>query len=264
MEFTNLKQKLVKVEMVDQICMLTINHPPVNALNAEVIEELDQAIQRIRGEKGCRALIITGSGDKAFVAGADIKEFTSLDKEKAIQLSKKGQRIFANLAELEIPVLSAIQGYVLGGGLELALSCDIRVADDSAVFGLPEVGLGILPGYGGTQRLTRLIGTGKAKLLILSGEKFNAEEALQLGIIEKLVPKGQALPTVISLAKSIANKAPISVNKAKKAIDAASFLELEKGLELEAEMFGELCETEDKKEGVRAFLEKDRPIFTGK
>ena len=205
-----------------RIAILTINHPPVNALNAEVLEELDQAIQRIREGNGCRALIITGSGDKAFVAGADIKEFTGLDKEKAIALAKDGQRIFTNIAELEIPVISAIQGYVLGGGLELALSCDIRVADDSAVFGLPEVGLGILPGYGGTQRLTRLIGAGKAKLLILSGEKFSAEEALQFGIIEKLVPKGQALPTALSLAKTIANKGPIAVSKAKKAIDAAS------------------------------------------
>ncbi|MCQ6280932.1 enoyl-CoA hydratase/isomerase family protein [Bacillus sp. EB600] len=252
------------MEMVDQIGILTINHPPVNALNADVMEELDQAINRIREEKGCRALIITGSGDKAFVAGADIKEFTGLDQEKAIALSKKGQRIFTNIAELEIPVISAIQGYVLGGGLELALSCDIRVADDSAVFGLPEVGLGIIPGYGGTQRLTRLIGAGKAKLLILSGEKFSAEEALQFGIIEKLVPKGQALPTAISLAKTITNMAPIAVSKAKKAIDATGLQELEKGLKMEAKFFGELCETEDKKEGVRAFLEKDRPVFTGR
>ena len=146
MNSTNVKKNLVKVEMVDQIGILTINHPPVNALNVEVMEKLDQAIKRIREEKGCRALIITGSGDKAFVAGADIKEFTGLDKEKAIALSNEGQRIFTNIAELEIPVINVIQGYVLGGGLELALTCDIRVADDSAVFGLPEVGLGILPG----------------------------------------------------------------------------------------------------------------------
>ncbi|WML53413.1 enoyl-CoA hydratase-related protein [Neobacillus sp. PS3-12] len=264
MVFTNLKQKLVKVKMEDQIGMLTINHPPVNALNAEVMEELDQAIKRIREEKGCRALIIAGSGDRAFVAGADIKEFIGLDKEKAIALCHKGQKIFTNIADLEMPVICAIQGYVLGAGLELALSCDIRVADSSAFFGLPEVGLGILPGYGGTQRLTRLIGAGKAKLLILSGEKFSAEEALQFGIIEKLVSEGQVLPTAIALAKTIFNKAPIAVSKAKKAIDVASFLELEKGLKREAELFGELCETEDKKEGVRAFLEKDRPVFTGK
>ncbi len=264
MNFTNSKQSLVKVEMVNQIGILTINHPPVNALNVEVMKKLDQAIKRIREEKECRALIITGSGDKAFVAGADIKELTGLDKEKAIAFSNEGQRIFTNIAELEMPVINVIQGYVLGGGLELALSCDIRVADDSAVFGLPEVGLGLLPAYGGTQRLTRLIGVGKAKLLILSGEKFSAEEALQFGIIEKLVPRGQALPTAISLAKSIANKAPIAVSKAKKAIDATHLLELEKGLKLEAEFFGELCETEDKKEGIRAFLEKDRPVFTGK
>jgi enoyl-CoA hydratase/carnithine racemase len=264
MEYTNLEQKLVKIEVKDQIVILTIDHPPVNALNADVMEELDLAISRIGEEKECRALIITGLGDKAFVAGADIKEFTGLDKAKAIRLSEKGQRIFTKIADLEMPVICAIKGYVLGAGLELALSCDIRIADDSAVFGLPEVGLGIIPGYGGTQRLTRLIGAGKAKLVIFSGDKFTAEEALQLGMIEKWVPKGQALPAAISLAKTIIKKAPIAVRKAKKAINSASFLEIESGFVMEAGFLGDLCETEDKAEGVRAFLEKDSPVFTGK
>jgi enoyl-CoA hydratase/carnithine racemase len=187
MEFTNLKQKLVKVEVVDQIIVLTIDHPPVNALNADAIQELDQAIERIRKENNCRALIITGSGDKSFVAGADIKEFTSLDKEKAIRLSEKGQAIFTKIADLEMPVICAIKGYVLGAGFELALACDIRIADDS-----------------------------------------------------------------------------MAVRKAKKAIDSAAILEMTSGFSMEAHFFGELCETEDKDEGVRAFLDKDNPVFTGK
>lgn len=264
MEFTNLKQKLVKIDVVDQIIILTIDHPPVNALSADVMEELDLAISSIREEKDCRALIITGSGDKSFVAGADIKEFTGLDKAKAIKLSEKGQKIFTKIADLELPVICAIKGYVLGAGLELALSCDFRIADDSAVFGLPEVGLGVISGYGGTQRLTRLIGAGKAKLVILSGEKFSAEEAFQLGMIEILVPKGQALPAAISLAKTITKKAPIAIRKAKKAIDSACLIESESGFGMEAAFFGDLCETEDKVEGVRAFLEKDNPVFTGR
>ena len=261
MKFINLKQNLVKIEMVDQIIILTIDHPPVNALNADVMDELDQTINRIQKVKECRALVMTGSGDKAFVAGADIKEFTSLDKAKAIRLSEKGQKIFTKIADLEMPVICAIKGYVLGGGLELALSCDIRIADDSAVFGLPEVGLGLIPGYGGTQRLTRLIGAGRAKLVIFSGEKFSAEEALQLGIIEKLVPKGQALPAAISLAKTIKKNAPLAVRKAKKAIDSSDVLSNENGFSLEVGLFGGLCETEDKNEGVRAFLEKKESCF---
>lgn len=241
--------------------IVTIDSPPVNALEQQVLDELDQIVTNM--PKDVDVVIITGAGGKAFVAGADIKDFPELKKETGIELVKKGQRIFDKIAALEQPVIAAIDGFALGGGLELALACDIRIASKRSKVGFPEVNLGILPGYGGTQRLPRLIGPGKAKQLIFSGDPLSAEEAKQAGILEE-VTEDSPMEKAKELAETIAKRAPLGVRKAKKAIDEGLNTTLEEGLHIEAVAFGELCDTEDKNEGVAAFFEKRQPNFSRK
>ncbi|PWA12864.1 enoyl-CoA hydratase [Pueribacillus theae] len=241
--------------------IVTIDSPPVNALEQQVLDELDQIVTNM--PKDVDVVIVTGAGGKAFVAGADIKDFPELKKETGIELVKKGQRIFDKIAALEQPVIAAIDGFALGGGLELALACDIRIASKRSKVGFPEVNLGILPGYGGTQRLPRLIGPGKAKQLIFSGDPLSAEEAKQAGILEE-VTEDSPMEKAKELAETIAKRAPLGVRKAKKAIDEGLNTTLEEGLHIEAVAFGELCDTEDKNEGVAAFFEKRQPNFSRK
>lgn len=241
--------------------IVTIDSPPVNALEQQVLDELDQIVTNM--PKDVDVVIVTGAGGKAFVAGADIKDFPELKKETGIELVKKGQRIFDKIAALEQPVIAAIDGFALGGGLELALACDIRIASKRSKVGFPEVNLGILPGYGGTQRLPRLIGPGKAKQLIFSGDPLSAEEAKQVGILEE-VTEDSPMEKAKELAETIAKRAPLGVRKAKKAIDEGLNTTLEEGLHIEAVAFGELCDTEDKNEGVAAFFEKRQPNFSRK
>lgn len=253
----------VRIEREGDVATLTISNPPMNILNAEVLKELDQAISEISQDGSVRALIITGEGDRAFVAGAEISEFLGLDAESAPALLRRGKEIFRQLEQLKIPVIAAINGYALGGGLELALACDIRIAGTKAKLGLPEVKLGIVPGYGGTQRLTRLAGPGTAKELIFTGRMMDAAEAQQRGIVEVLAD-GNIVVVAKKLAETITKNAPLAVSAAKRAIDEGAALSLDDALRLETEVCGPLFGSEDMRAGAMAFLEKRQAQFTGR
>lgn len=243
------------------IAALTINRPKkLNALNRAVLNDLDSVMDHINNNPDIRALMIRGAGDKAFVAGADILELTDLDRESGRNASQKGQQVFRKIEQCSKPVVALIHGYALGGGAELALACHIRIATPGAVFGLPEVSLGLIPGYGGTQRLPRIIGKAKAFEFILSGGQIKAEEAKELGLVNMIVEDDTTIEGKNLLEKILKN-GPIAISKAIEAINSAYS---EKGFETEAKLFGELCETEDAKEGTTAFLEKRSPEFTGK
>lgn len=256
--------KLVELEIRDRLAIITINNPPVNPLTKEVLIELENTVDELSGSEDVWALIITGAGKKAFVAGADIRQFPHLKQEEGRKMAEWGQQIFDKIAALKMPVIAAINGFALGGGCELAMACDIRVAAENAKLGQPEVNLGVMPGYGGTQRLPRLVGLGKAKELIFSGETIDAAEAYRIGLVDRLVPQGRALEEAIKLAEVILTRAPIAVRLAKEAIDKGWELPLREGQELEARLFGLTMDTEDKNEGATAFLEKRAATFRGK
>ncbi|WP_062447947.1 enoyl-CoA hydratase/isomerase family protein [Thalassobacillus devorans] len=255
---------LIQYSCGGEIAKVTIHNPPLNVLTDELLTELDKAVSDILQEESTRAMILTGTGKKAFVAGADINQFSVLTKETGKELVDKGKRIFNKIANAKFPVICAMNGLTLGGGLELALACDIRIAEENVKMGLPETGLGILPGYAGTQRLTRLIGPGKAKQMIFTGVTFSAVEAHQVGLIEKIVPNGEAYIEGMKIAEQILMKGPVAIACAKNAIDNGIDMPLADGQRLESDYFGELCETEDMQEGVKAFKEKRKPTFLGK
>lgn len=239
----------------DDIAIITINRPRAfNSVNSEVLDAVDKILDGFEAEMP-RAVILTGAGEKAFIAGADIQEMAPMGPLEATNYSRKAHRILARLAGLPVPVIAAINGHTLGGGLEFALSCDIRVAAENATFGFPEVTLGIIPGWGGTQRLQRLIGAGKALELILTGKRIKAPEAHTLGIIERLVEPGKALESALALAREIPG-ARVAIANAKKAITQGSF-------EVEALAFGQCFATKDQKEGMTAFSEKRTAQFMG-
>ncbi|WP_371802188.1 enoyl-CoA hydratase-related protein [Candidatus Lokiarchaeum ossiferum] len=257
----DLKNIIYKEE--DFIGFLSINRPKaMNALNMAVLDELSMLIEKIQAENRIRALIITGEG-KAFVAGADVSEIKELPKEEGRRIANKGSTIFRRIELLNLPVIAAVNGFALGGGLELALSCDIRIASLKAQFGLPEVGLGIIPGYGGTQRLPRLIGEGLAKEMIFTGAMVNAEKALQIGLVNNLVSAEKLMETAIALAQKILRQGPIAVRCAKRAIDQGMNTTLEDGLKIENDQFTRCYATNDQREGMSAFLEKRKANFTG-
>jgi enoyl-CoA hydratase len=258
------KLSFVTYEITDFISTLTIDHPPLNVLSDELLNEMNVVIDEILRNEECRALIVRAKGEKAFVVGADINQFSTLDEVSGKALVEKGKKIFDKLAGTPFPVICAINGLALGGGLEMALACDIRIAEQKAKMGLPETGLGILPGYGGTQRLARLIGSGKAKELIFTGTAISAEEAYEYGLVEKVVSDGESLKASLALAEQIASKAPKAISKAKAAIDRGLEVSLAEGQEIESDSFAELCQTEDMQEGVNAFKEKRKAIFTRK
>lgn len=257
------QRELVTLEIEEKMAIITIDNPPVNALTKTAMDELQTVLFDLRKSKRVRVVIITGTGEKAFVAGADIKQFTDLDYQAGVELVSVGQEIFNEIEALDIPVLCAMNGLALGAGCELALACDIRIAEEHIKIGLPEVSLGIIPGYGGTQRLPRLIGMGKAKEMIYSGEPLRVEEAYAFGLVERIVPKGESLQHAKQLAKKIITRAPLAVSKAKKSINEGIELSLKDGLGLEAELFGQLCNSKDKNEGAQAFLNKREPRFIG-
>lgn len=261
MEFNN-----ILFEKGDGWALVTIQRPKaMNALNRETLAELAQAINWVEQEESVRVLIITGAGDKAFVAGADIGELKELSSAAvAEELAVKGQALFTRIEELSKPVIMAIGGYALGGGCELAMSGDILLASERALFGQPEVNLGVIPGYGGTQRLARLVGKSTAKYLCLTGDMISAEEALRLGLVQKVVPHEQLLDEAKQLAAQLAKKAPIAMAYIKKAINLGTEENLQAGLQLEAALFGLSFDTEDRNEGMSAFLEKRKPHFRGK
>jgi len=243
------------------ICTLTINRPDkLNALNSKVLDELDEAVDAIQENYKVNALIISGAGEKAFVAGADIKELSSLDPVSGEKVSEKGQRIFQKIEDLTIPVIAAVNGYALGGGCELAMACHLRIASDNAALGLPEVSLGLIPGYGGTQRLTRLAGRAKALEYIMTGRQVKADEAFEVGLVNQVTESDPVEEAKAMLAK-ILKQGPVAI---KNAILAVKEADSDHGYETEARLFGELCGTADFKEGTGAFLEKRKPNFSGK
>lgn len=244
------------------IAILTINRPKkLNALNNELLDELKKVTDFVEESNEVKALIITGAGDKAFVAGADIKELSSLNSRTGEELSLKGQQIFLGFETCSKPVIAVVNGYALGGGAELAMACHIRIATKNAVFGLPEVSLGLIPGYGGTQRLPQLVGKSKAMEMILTGTQVNADEAKALGLVNDVYESGEVLDQAKELARKMIKNAPIALSNAIKSVNAAY---LTTGYAIEAENFGQLCETDDFAEGTTAFLEKRKADFKGK
>ena len=249
----------------DRVALLTVNRPEkLNALSAAVILELRDAFERVAADPEIRAAIVTGAGEKAFVAGADIAELEQLSGPEARAFALRGQQAFRRLETSGKPSVAAVNGYALGGGLELAMACTVRFAAENARLGQPEVKLGIVPGYGGTQRLPRLVGRGRAMELLLSGEPVTAAEAHRIGLVNAVVPQAELLGYSRAwLAKVLAN-GPLAVALAMEAVDAGLNTGLEEGLRLEAAAFGLSAATEDRREGTRAFLEKRRPVFAGK
>lgn len=246
------------------ILTLTINRPDkLNALNRDVFKDLNRALDEIEANPAIRSVIITGAGPKAFVAGADISEFNALDKTGAIQLARGGQDTFARIENSGKPIVAAVNGFALGGGCELAMSCHFRLAADTARFGQPEVNLGLIPGYGGTQRLVQLIGKGRALEFLMSAGMISATEALQWGLVNKVTTADTLLEETRKLLGTINTKAPLAIAGCIKSANAV-FDETKNGYALEVEEFGNLFVSEDMKEGVAAFLEKRKAVFTGK
>lgn len=255
---------MVELRKEDQVAVLTINNPPVNALNSRVMAELLQNLEELAGDDGVRVLIVTGAGDRAFVAGADIKEFPGLFQGRAGlagQFALAGHKMFNALDNFPRPTIAAVNGLALGGGCELALACDLRVAADTAQFGLPEIKLGLFPGGGGTQRLPRLIGEARAKELMYLGEPITAGEALQIGLVNRVVPAGQLVEETMKLAGKLASRPGVALNLIKQAVDRGLQVSLEEGLKIEADLFDRVFLTEDVQEGVNAFLEKRKAEF---
>ncbi len=243
----------------------TITRPEaMNALNAQVFTGLELLVGWIEAQTDVRVLVITGAGEKAFVAGADIREFSELGAPEGSALSRRGQKLFSRLEALSIPVIAAVNGFALGGGLELALACDFIYASENAKFGLPECTLGLMPGYGGTVRLPRRIGAARALEMSVTGSMLTSLEAAQCGLVNRVVPPDQLLPTVLEVAKTIGLRAPIAVGQIKKSIHESQDLTIQESFEKESRFFGELFVTADKAEGVSAFLEKRKAAFKGK
>ena len=258
----------VSTERDGRVAVVTIDHPPVNALSAPLLEELEAEIDALDRDEGVRAVVLKGAGERAFVAGADISEFPSL-REAAAEAQEQGsargiQKLGARMDKARTPFVAAIHGFCLGGGLELAMCCDIRVASEDAQLGQPEIKLGLIPGGGGTQRLPRLVGLGRAMLLNLTGDFVDARKAYEWGLVEKVVPRGEELASALEIARTIAARSPVSVGVLRELARTTRDLALEEGLRREAEGFGRCLESEDGAEGVAAFLEKREPRFTGR
>jgi enoyl-CoA hydratase len=258
----NYENIIVKKEK--NIGWITVNRPKVlNALNRKTLDELERAFYEFENDPEIRVFIITGSGEKAFIAGADINELELLSPVEALQLMNYGQRVFGILEQITTPSIAAVNGYALGGGCELAMACDLRVASSSAKFGQPEIKLGNIPGWGGIQRLLRYIGVVKAKELVYTGKFITADEALRIGLVNKVVPAEELLKEARELAQEIADRAPVAVKIAKTIFDKGTDTNLLTGLLLEAFGVALCCSTHDQKEAVRAFLEKRKPIYSG-
>ena len=244
--------------------ILTINRPQqLNSLNLETIAEIDEMLDSLIYKKNIRSLIITGAGDKAFVAGADIKQLEHLDAFGAQELSQKGNKVFSKLATLPFPVIAAVNGFALGGGLELALACDIRLASENASFSLPEAALGVCPGWGGTQRLARVVGTGYAAEMMFSGSRIDAVKGLQIGLVNAVHSQEELLDVAKKLASKIGRNGPIAVGAIKRAMYTGLQTNLQEGLEIEAKEFSLLFNTKDAKAGLKAFSNKEKYEYTG-
>ena len=238
--------------------VVTIDRPKaLNALNSTVLDELRQAFEAMDRET-VRCVVITGSGEKSFVAGADIGEMSNLTQGEAEAFGKKGNDLFRMIETFPVPVIAAVNGYALGGGCELALCCDIRICSDNAQFGQPEVGLGITPGFGGTQRLVRAVGPGRAKEMIYTARSIKADDALRVGLVNAVYPQAELMPAAMKLAGTIAKNAPIAVRACKKAINEGTQVDMDSAIVIEEKLFGSCFETADQREGMQAFLEKHK------
>ncbi|MBQ7144765.1 MAG: enoyl-CoA hydratase/isomerase family protein [Oscillospiraceae bacterium] len=248
----------IQLEQEGHVGILTVNRPKaLNALNSEVLSELVEVLDNLDTNE-IRCLIVTGAGDKSFVAGADIAEMSTLSKEEGEEFGRLGNKAFRKIEVLPIPVIAAVNGFALGGGNELAMSCDIRLCAENAVFGQPEVGLGITPGFGGTQRLARLVSPGYAKQLVYSAKNIKAPEAFRIGLVNAVYPQEELMPAAKKLAAAIADAAPIAVRASKKAINEGLEQPMDEAIETEAKAFGSCFATEDQRAGMKAFLNKEK------
>jgi enoyl-CoA hydratase len=255
----------ILLEIREPLAIITLNRPKVlNALNRATFHELETAFTELAASDSIRAILITGAGERAFAAGADIQELTHLSATEGQQLSARGQRVFDLIESCGKPVIACINGFALGGGCELAMACTFRIASETAKLGQPEVKLGLLPGYGGSQRLPRLIGKGAALKLLLTGEIISATEAHRLGLVDEVAPAAELLPRAEKLALAIAANAPLAVRHTLASVHAGYDLPLRRALDLEAAFFGLCCATEDKAEGTNAFLEKRPAVWKGR
>lgn len=250
--------EFITYETKGMVGIITINRPKaLNALNSQVLDELNETIDNV-DQNEIRCLILTGQGEKSFVAGADIGEMSTLTKAEGEAFGKKGNDVFRKLETFPLPVIAAINGFALGGGCEIAMSCDIRICSDNAVFGQPEVGLGITPGFGGTQRLARIVNVGMAKQIIYSARNIKADEALRIGLVNAVYPLPELMPAAEKLAGTIAKNAPIAVRNCKKAINEGLQTDMDKAIVIEEKLFGDCFETEDQKYGMAFFLDKNK------
>jgi enoyl-CoA hydratase len=258
-------QENLLVERRDRVAVITVSRPDkLNALNAATLRQMDAALDVLRGDPEIGGVVITGAGPKAFVAGADIAELPAGDVVAGMALARTGQAVFDRIERSGKPVIAAVNGFALGGGLELALACHVRVASDNARFGAPEVKLGLMCGYGGTQRLPRLVGRGRALEMLLTGEAIDAQEALRIGLVSRVVPLATLVQDAESLARAMAANGPLAVRCTLDAVRAGADMPLAAGEAHEAALFASLCATDDMKEGTRAFLEKRPARFQGK
>lgn len=257
--------KYIIYEKNEGVATITLNRPEaLNAFSKEVVEEILHALEDVKTDEAVRVLVFTGAGEKAFSAGADIKAMVGMTALKARELSFMGEKLCVGLENLEKPVIAAINGYALGGGLEVAMSCDLRIASENAKMGQTEINIGLIPGWGGTQRLTRLVGMTKTKEMVFTGRIIDAKTAEQIGIVNMVVPADKFRETVSQFAKDLASKAPVALKVAKALINKGSDIGLESALALEREGFGVVGSSEDLKEGVSAFTEKRKPVFKGR
>ena len=254
--------KNILFEIKNNVAIVTINRPDkLNALNGETINELENVFSSIKNNPDVFVVVVTGSGEKAFVAGADISELHKLEVLSAKEFSERGNMVYRKIEDLEKPVIAAVNGFALGGGCELALACHIRTASENAKFGQPEVNLGVIPGYGGTQRLARIVNSARALEMILTGDMISAEEAYRIGLVNKVYPQTELLNSTLDLANKIISKGQQAIRLALKSVKATDNLSLAEGLNYEASLFALVCGTEDFKEGTAAFLEKRKPQF---
>ncbi len=257
-----MKYKTIRLELDGAVATIVLNRPEVlNALNSQMLDELRLCLEQLKLHKELKVCILTGAGEKAFVAGADIKELSSLDPFGASAFSAKGEDVKKKMDDLGIPFIAAVRGFALGGGCELALSCDMIIASDDAKFGQPEINLGVIPGFGGTQRLARLVGKGVAMELILTGDMITAQQAKELGLVNRVVLKDKLMGEAKEFAAKIASKSRTAIKMAKRAIDYGIETDLRTALEIERDAFAVLFSTKDHTEGLKAFLEKRKPAF---
>ncbi len=252
---------MIEIERKEDVTIIKLDNPPVNAICTELLDELDEKLNEVENDES-RVAIVTGKG-KAFVGGADIKEMKDMDPGEAREFSQKGQSILNRIENLSKPVIAAVNGFALGGGTEVAMSCDFIIASEKAKFGQPEVGLGLIPGFGGTQRLSRLIGMGPAKELIFTGKNIDAEEAKRLGLANHVVEADELMDFSLEIAQEISSNAPLALQYAKSSMNEGYEVPLDEGLKIESEQFERCFKTEDQKEGCEAFIEKREPEFKG-